>query len=124
MPQLAKILTSLTLVGLLSACSTELSPDLQANIEKNKAGPAETAKTTGGDYQVSVAGQGKIALVVPMGNASMTLADIEAAAKAKTGCNAKALLNLYDMTGGNRNIALPRGVIGQFGGAIPVTLTC
>lgn len=54
----------------------------------------------------------------------MTLASIEAAAKAKTGCNALALTNLYDMTGGSRDVPLPRRVVGQFGGAIPVSLSC
>ena len=119
-----KYLSALLFASLLTACSTELSPDLQAKIEKDKPGPASTVKAAGGDYEVSIAGQGKFALVVPYTNASMTLASIEAAAKAKSGCNAKALSNLYDMTGGNRNVALPKKVVGQFGGAIPVALSC
>lgn len=40
MPKSLKILTALAFAGLLSACSTELSPEIQANIERNKAGEA------------------------------------------------------------------------------------
>lgn len=124
MSKRSKIFISLALTGLLSACSTEMSPELQANIEKNAPAPAEAVKTSSGEYSVSVAGAGKVALVAPSATANMTLASIEAAAKAKTGCNAKAVGNLYDMTGGDRNVALPRRVVGQFGGAIPVMLSC
>ena len=74
-------------------------------------------------YRISIPDSRKIALVAPSAPLA-TIADLEAAARAESGCRATAIPRIYDAVAQDRDTIIPASLYRGFGGQLPVTLSC
>ncbi len=74
-------------------------------------------------FEVDVKNNRTVALVRPV-LGTVTIETIEAAAAQSTGCQARAVENLYEYTGGGRNVSIARREQRKYGNQLPVMLSC
>ena len=111
---------------LLSACmSSEMSPELEANIARNAvvAENATMVQSAAGPMRINVNNSRVIAMVTGVPGVT-TVAQMEAAAAAHTGCSAQAPTNITQLMGIDKTTPVSGGHYRQFGGAIPIRLSC
>ena len=124
-------LLSLTLVtALLAGCeqAPTSTPEQNAKFQSDIATLAnelsDSAIQVGNSYfEVDVSDNRKVALVRPV-LGTVTIKAIEAAATQSTGCQARAAVNLYDYTGGGRDVSISRRESRKYGNQLPVLLNC
>lgn len=111
---------------LLSACmSSEMSPELEANIARNAvvAENAAMVQSAAGPMRINVNNSRVIAMVTGVPGMA-TVAQMEAAAAAHTGCSAQAATNITQLMGVDKTTPVSDDHYRQFGGAIPIRLSC
>ena len=94
-----------------------------ATLVASCAPPGPTGPGADLTYRVSVPESREIALVAPSAPLA-SIADLEDAARAETGCSATAIKRVYDATGQDRDAIVPASLYTGFGGQLPVMLAC